>query len=254
MKARFRLENRPEGESPEPLIRFVRVRERGAGWPWTIPALSGLDELPLAPGVTFLVGENGSGKSTLVEGIAVAAGFAPEGGSLGFGARTRDEAPPLADALTLVRGARRPRDGFFLRAESFFNVATAIDAQEEERPGMLDAYGGVSLHLRSHGESFMDLAVHRFRDGGLFVLDEPEAALSPQGLFSLLRRIHDLVQAGSQFVVATHSPILLAYPGALIYELSEDGLTETAYEDTDHFQMTRAFLEAPDRFLHRLFD
>jgi predicted ATPase len=243
------LENRPEGESPEPLIRFVRVRERGSGWPWTIPALAALEELPLAPGVTFLVGENGSGKSTLIEGIAVAAGFAPEGGSLQFGAQTRDEAPPLAEALVLVRGSRRPRDGFFLRAETFFNVATAIDAYGAE-----GSYGGVSLHTRSHGEGFLDLAVHRFREGGLFVLDEPEAALSPQGLFSLLQRIHDLAGAGSQFVIATHSPVLLAYPGALIYELRDEGLIETAYEDTDHFQLTRAFLEAPERFLRRLLD
>ena len=236
--------------SPEPLIRFVRVRERGSGWPWTIPALAALEELPLAPGVTFLVGENGSGKSTLIEGIAVAAGFAPEGGSLQFGAQTRAEAPPLADALLLVRGARRPRDGFFLRAETFFNVMTAIDGVR--RAGA--RYGGVSLHERSHGEGFLDLVVHRFREGGLFVLDEPEAALSPQGLFSLMRRLHDLVRAGSQFVIATHSPILLAFPGALIYELREDGPAETAYEDTDHFQMTRAFIEAPDRFLRRLFE
>ena len=234
---------------PEPLIRFVRVRERGSGWPWTIPALAALEELPLAPGVTFLVGENGSGKSTLIEGIAVAAGFAPEGGSLQFGAQTRAEAPPLADALLLVRGARRPRDGFFLRAETFFNVMTAIDGY-----GAQDSYGGVSLHERSHGEGFLDLVVHRFREGGLFVLDEPEAALSPQGLFALMRRLHDLVRAGSQFVIATHSPILLAFPGALIYELREDGPAETAYEDTDHFQMTRAFIEAPDRFLRRLFE
>ncbi len=225
------------------------MRERGSGWPWTIPALATLEDLPLAPGVTFLVGENGSGKSTLVEGIAVAAGFAPEGGSLNFGARTREESPPLAEALLLVRGARRPRDGFFLRAETFFNVMTAIDGY-----GAQESYGGVSLHERSHGEAFLDLAVHRFRDGGLFVLDEPEAALSPQGLFSLLQRIHDLVTAGSQFVIATHSPILLGYPGALIYELGDDGLVETAYEDTDHFQLTRAFLEAPERFLRRLFD
>ena len=227
----------------------MRVRERGEGWPWTIPALAALEELPLAPGVTFLVGENGSGKSTLVEGIAVAAGFSPAGGSLQFGAQTPEEPPPLAESLLLVRGARRPRDGFFLRAETFFNVVTAIDDY-----GAQESYGGVSLHERSHGEGFLDLAVHRFRDGGLFVLDEPEAALSPQGLFSLLRRIHDLVQAGSQFVIATHSPILLAFPGALIYELVDDGLVETAYEDTEHFQLTRAFLEAPDRFLRRLFD
>ena len=140
-------------------------------------------------------------------------------------------------------------DGFFLRAETFFNVMTAIDGY-----GAQESYGGVSLHERSHGEGFLDLVVHRFREGGLFVLDEPEAALSPQGLFSLMRRVHDLVQAGSQFVIATHSPILLAFPGALIYELRDDGPVETAYEDTDHFQMTRAFIEAPGRFLGRLFE
>jgi predicted ATPase len=233
---------------PEPLVRTVLAR-RGEGWPWTIPALAGFEELPLSPEVTFLVGENGSGKSTLVEGFAVAAGFQPEGGSLGFGARTRDEAPPLADALTLVRGARRPKTGFFLRAESFFNVATVL---EQEHGWALEAYGGTSLHSRSHGEGFLALALHRFGPNGLYVLDEPEAALSPQGLLTLIRRIHELVADGSQFVIATHSPILLAYPGALIYELTDDGPVPTAYEDTDHFQMTRAFLDAPERFLREL--
>ncbi|WP_028067019.1 AAA family ATPase [Solirubrobacter soli] len=240
------------------MVRLPPER-RGSGWPWTIPALAGFEELPLNPAVTFLVGENGSGKSTLVEGIAVAAGFAPEGGSLGFGARTRDETPPLGDALVLVRGARRPRTGFFLRAESFFNVATRIDELDEDPPPrgqdrLIDAYGGVSLHERSHGESFLALAMHRFGPNGLYVLDEPEAALSPQGLLTLLRRMHELVVEGSQFMIATHSPVLLAYPGALIYELGEDGPAPTAYEDTDHFQLTRAFLDAPDRFLRRLFD
>jgi len=234
---------------PEALVRKM-VARRGEGWPWTIPALAALEELPLSPGVTFLVGENGTGKSTLIEGFAVAAGFQPEGGSLAFGARTREEAPPLADALTLVRGARRPRTGFFLRAESFFNVATRID--ELDDGGLLDAYGGVSLHSRSHGEGFLALALHRFGPNGLYVLDEPEAALSPQGLLTLIRRIHELVEAGSQFVIATHSPILLAFPGALIYELTEDGPVPTGYEDTDHFQMTRAFLDAPERFLRQL--
>jgi predicted ATPase len=236
--------------APEALVRKVLARPEPGRWPWTIPALAALEELPLDPGVTFLVGENGSGKSTLVEGFAAAAGFAPEGGSLGFGARTRDEAPPLADALTLVRGSRRPKTGFFLRAESFFNVATAIDT---EHPWALESYGGVSLHERSHGEGFLALAVHRFGPGGLYVLDEPEAALSPQGALSLLARIHELVAAGSQFVIATHSPILLAYPGALIYELTDDGPVVTAYEDTDHYRMTRAFLDAPERFLRQLF-
>jgi len=237
---------------PEPFVRAVLARQ-GEGWPWTIPALASLEELPLAPGVTFLVGENGSGKSTLIEGFAVAAGFQPEGGSLGFGAHTRDEAPPLADALTLVRGARRPRTGFFLRAESFFNVATRIDEIEREDGGMLASYGHVSLHERSHGEGFLALALHRFGPNGLYVLDEPEAALSPQGLLTLMRRIHELVEGHSQFLIATHSPVLLAYPGALIYELTDAGPVSTDFEDTDHFRTTRAFLDAPDRFLRELF-
>ena len=236
----------------EPLVRRV-VARRGEGWPWTIPALSNLEELELSPGVTFLVGENGSGKSTFVEGFAVAAGFAAEGGSLGFGARTREESPPLADALTLVRGARRPRTGFFLRAESFFNVATRVDDIQREDARMLDAYGGVSLHEQSHGEGFLALAMHRFGPDGLYVLDEPEAALSPQGQITLLHRVHELVASGAQFLVATHSPILLAFPGALIYEMTEDGPVRTAYEDTDHYRVTRAFLDAPDRFLRELF-
>jgi predicted ATPase len=241
--------------APEALVRRMLVRGEREGWPWTIPALAALEELALDPAVTFLVGENGSGKSTLVEGFAVAAGFAPEGGSLGFGARTRDEAPALAGALTLVRGARRPKTGFFLRAESFFNVATKVDELDREGSGppLIDSYGGVSLHERSHGEGFLALVMHRFGPGGLYVLDEPEAALSPQGQLTLLHRMRELVADGSQLVIATHSPILLAYPGALIYELTDDGPVATAYEDTDHYRLTRAFLDAPDRFLRQLF-
>jgi predicted ATPase len=237
----------------DPLVRSVLARREPGRWPWTIPALAALGELPLDPAVTFVVGENGSGKSTLVEGFAVAAGFAPEGGSLGFGAHTRDEAPPLADALTLVRGARRPKTGFFLRAESFFNVASEVDRLEAEDAGLLKSYGGESLHERSHGEGFLALAMHRFGPNGLYVLDEPEAALSPQGLLTLMRRINELVAERSQFLIATHSPILLAFPGALIYELTEDGPVPTAYEDTEHYRMTRAFLDAPERFLRELF-
>jgi predicted ATPase len=237
----------------DPLVRSVLARREPGRWPWTIPALAALEELPLDPAVTFVVGENGSGKSTLVEGFAVAAGFAPEGGSLGFGAHTRDDAPPLAEALTLVRGARRPKTGFFLRAESFFNVASEVDRLEAEKAGLLESYGGESLHERSHGEGFLALAMHRFGPNGLYVLDEPEAALSPQGLLTLMRRINELVAERSQFLIATHSPILLAFPGALIYELTEDGPVPTAYEDTEHYRMTRAFLDAPERFLRELF-
>jgi predicted ATPase len=207
------------------------------------------DALDLHPRVTFLVGENGSGKSTLVEGIAVAAGFAPEGGSLNFGAQTHAEEVPLGDALRLVRGARRPRTGFFLRAESFFNVATEVD-----RLGVQGSYGGVSLHERSHGEGFLALAVHRFGPDGLYVLDEPEAALSPQGSLSFLRRVHELAAAGSQFVIATHSPILMAYPDAWIYELSDAGAERVDYEATDHVRLLRAFLSDRERFFRALLE
>jgi predicted ATPase len=245
----------------EPLLRSVVVREdvrQPAEWPWTVPVLRSLERLDLHRGVTFLVGENGTGKSTLVEGIAVAAGFPPEGGSLGFGARTRDEVAALADGLRLERGHRRPRTGFFLRAESFFNVATEIDRLEEEArelkiAGLLGAYGGVSLHERSHGEGFLALALHRFGPDGLYVLDEPEAALSPQTSLALLRRMHDLVEAGSQFVIATHSPILMGYPDAWIYELSDRGAERVEYEATDHVRLTRAFLGDRERFLRELF-
>jgi len=250
------MPRRPSSRPPEPLLRAVRRTggEDGA-WPWTIPALRALEELALDPHVTLLVGENGSGKSTLIEGIAVAAGFRPEGGSLAFGPDTRDEQPPLADALTLVRGARRPRTGFFLRAESFFNVATAVDALASAGDlRLLNSYGGVSLHARSHGESFLALALHRFGPAGLYLLDEPEAALSPQGCFALLRRIRDLADEHSQFVIATHSPLLLAYPGALIYELTDAGPVATAFEDTDHVRLTRVFLDAPERFLRQLLE
>jgi len=247
---------------PEALVRAVRVRAEArepAAWPWTIPALARLDTLALHPRVTFLVGENGSGKSTLVEGIAVAAGFAAEGGSLGFGTSTREEATPLADALRLVRGARRPRTGFFLRAESFFNVASEIDRLDAEGPTdsggrLLDSYGGVSLHERSHGEGFLALAANRFGAGGLYVLDEPEAALSPQGSLAFLRRVHELGGVGAQFVIATHSPILMAYPDAWIYELSDSGAERVDYEQTDHVRLLRAFLSDRERFFRALLD
>jgi predicted ATPase len=244
----------------DPLLRAVVVREDAQQpvWPWTVPVLRSLERLDLHPGVTFLVGENGTGKSTLVEGIAVAAGFPPEGGSLGFGAHTRDEVAALADGLRLERGYRRPRTGFFLRAESFFNVATEIDRLEEEArelkiAGLLGAYGGVSLHERSHGEGFLALALHRFGPDGLYVLDEPEAALSPQSSLALLRRMHDLVDAGSQFVIATHSPILMGYPDAWIYELSDRGAERVEYDATDHVRLTRSFLGDRERFLRELF-
>lgn len=226
-------------------------------YPFSIPSIHSLGELPLDAKVTFLIGENGSGKSTLIEAIAVLAGFNAEGGSKNFRFGTRRSESCLHTLMRPVRGHRRPRDGFFLRAESYFNVGTEIEKLDEE-PGLggriIDAYGGVSLHEQSHGESFLALANHRFRGHGLYILDEPESALSPQRQLTLLSIIHDLVEArASQFIIATHSPILMAYPKALIYRLSPAGIEQVAYEDTEHYRITRDFLDSPERFFKTLF-
>jgi predicted ATPase len=238
-------------------VHEVRLERAGVpsfdAYPFAVPAVRTLDTLELDPKVTFLIGDNGSGKSTLVEAIAMAAGFNAEGGSKNFNFATRRSESALHKHLRLIRTARRIT-GFFLRAESFFNVATTIDRIELEDPGILDAYGGVSLHEQSHGESFLALAIHRFRNTGFYILDEPEAALSPQRQLSLLSIIHDLVEhRRSQFVIATHSPILMAYPGARIYQLGPDGMARIAYEQTEHYQITRDFLADPSRFFKHLF-
>jgi predicted ATPase len=224
-------------------------------YPFSIPAIRDLEKLDLHAGVTLLAGENGSGKSTLIEAIAVAAGFNAEGGSQNMTVSTRSSHSQLHKHLRLVRGTRRPRTGYFLRAESFFNVATNIEELDEGPGGrpIIDSYGGVSLHEQSHGESFLSLIINRFGPNGLYVLDEPEAALSLRGNLALMRRMHDLVAEGSQFVVSTHSPILLGYPQARIYVLSEDGIMESRYEDTEQYELTRSFLDDRDRFLHHLF-
>ena len=225
-------------------------------YPFSIPAVCQLDELALHPKVTFLVGDNGSGKSTLIEAIAVAAGFNPEGGSKNFAFATRQSESALHRYLRLARSPRRPRDGYFLRAESYFNVASEIERLDREGggPPIIAAYGGISLHEQSHGESFLALATHRFRGKGFYVLDEPEAALSPHRQLSLLKVLHDLVEhRGSQFVIATHSPILMAYPNAIIYHLSAHGIQHIAYEDTEHYQITKDFLMARERYFKHLF-
>jgi predicted ATPase len=215
-------------------------------YPFCLPAVRNLNELALHPAVTFLVGENGSGKSTLLEAMAVAWGFNPEGGTRNFGFATRRSHSDLHRYLRVVRGVHRPKDGFFLRAESFFNVATEIERLDEAggmgRP-IIDSYGGRSLHEQSHGESFMSLVMERFGGSGLYLLDEPEAALSPTRQLALLARIHDLVLARSQFVVATHSPLLLAYPDARIFVLDPDGIDQVEYEQTEHYVVTRRFLQ-----------
>jgi predicted ATPase len=195
------------------------------------------------------VGENGSGKSTLIEGIAIAAGFNPEGGSTQFAFSTRASESSLGHALRLARTERRPRTGYFLRSESFFNVATNIEELDREPspgPRIIDSYGGRSLHEQSHGESFWSLIQHRFGPAGFYILDEPEAALSPRRQILLLSRFIELLRRGCQFLIATHSPIVAALPGALIYELSDEGIKRVRYEETDCFRVTKAFVQDPD--------
>ncbi|MBR9990408.1 MAG: AAA family ATPase [Gemmatimonadetes bacterium] len=231
-------------------VRLKRdaISDPGA-YPFSVPAVQALSRMPMRAPVTILVGENGSGKSTLLEAIAAAYGFNPEGGTLNFRFATRESHSPLHEYLVIERGVRRPRNGFFLRAESFFNVATEID-----RLGAVHAYGGVSLHEQSHGESFLTLVTERFGANGLYILDEPEAALSPSRQLALLVRMHDLVQAGSQFILATHSPLLMAFPGAAILSWEDGEIREAEYEDTEHYQVSRRFLMDHKGVLRKLLD
>ena len=242
-----------------PYLREISLKsEQIDNWntfPFTIPAIRNLDRLQFSPTVTFIIGENGSGKSTLVEAIAVAMGFNPEGGTRNFNFGTRNSHSDLHRYLRLVKSIKRPRDGFFLRAESFFNVATNIEQLDEEPggPPIINAYGGSSLHEQSHGESFLSLVLHRFSGNGLYILDEPEAALSPTRQLAVLARMNQLLEQDSQFIIATHSPILMAYPGALIYHITESGFESVDYEETEHYEVTKAFLDNPDRMLQVLF-
>ncbi len=224
-------------------------------FPFTIPAIRNLEHLEFSPTVTFIIGENGSGKSTLVEAIAVAMGFNPEGGTKNFNFGTRESHSDLHEYLRLVKSIKRPQDGFFLRAESFFNVATNIEQLDLGwgGPPVIDSYGGSSLHEQSHGESFLSLVLHRFSGNGLYILDEPEAALSPTRQLTVLARMKQLLDLDSQFIIATHSPILMAYPGATIYCITESEIQTVDYEQTEHYEITRTFLENPERMLNELF-
>ena len=216
-----------------------------------IPAIKHLiqqGKLSFKKDVTFFVGENGTGKSTLIEAIAVAAGFNAEGGTANFHFSTRESHSELWEAIGLSK-LGKPKDGFFLRAESFYNIASYID-----EVGVTSSYGGISLHDQSHGESFLALVQNRFSGNGLYILDEPEAALSPMHLLILMAEIHELVKNNSQFIIATHSPILMAFPGAEIFSFTEEGIRSVAYEDTEHYQVTKAFLDNPKRMLKNLLE
>ncbi len=218
----------------------------------------GQEQLVLNKNVTFFVGENGTGKSTLLEAIAVNMGFNAEGGTRNFNFASKETHSPLYQNLIVVKGVKRPRDGFFLRAESFYNVATEVDRLDEigisSQRQFLDNYGGKSLHNQSHGESFMSLVLNRFKGNSLFILDEPEAALSPTKQLSLLVKINELEKQNCQFIIATHSPILLAYPNADLYLLNENEIKLTAYKDTEHYAITKQFLNNTEKMLNYLFE
>jgi len=227
-------------------IRSLPQRMFQDVFPFTVPAFRNGIDISLNGNVTFFVGENGSGKSTLLEAIAEICGFNPEGGSRDHQREAFEDRSELAQALRLSWLPKMP-DGFFMRAESFYNFATYLDDVSD-----FMAYGGKSLHAQSHGESFLALFDHRFEQG-LYILDEPEAALSPQRQLAFLKIIHDLEAPGhAQFIIASHSPILLAYPGATLYEFTNEGISEVAYRETGHYLLTRDFLNAPERFLRHL--
>ena len=225
-------------------------------YPFNLEIIRDLNTLEFHPKVTFIIGENGSGKSTLLEAIAAAYGFNPEGGSKNFKFSTHASHSKLYEYIRLIKSHLRPKDGYFLRAESYFNVGTEIEKLDEEPggPPIINSYGGVSLHEQSHGESFFALMNHRFFGNGLYILDEPEAALSPTRQMAMLTRMHQLIDENSQFIIATHSPIILSYPDAVIYEISDGKIHQPSYEETEHYSITRDFLNSHELFLKSLLE
>ncbi len=213
-----------------------------------IKYLDSVEQLSFSAPVTFLIGENGTGKSTLLEAIAVAAGFNAEGGSREFSFSTCDTHSDLHEYLTVIK-TLLPKDGFFLRAESFYNTASYLESN-----GNLQRYGGISFHKQSHGEAFLSLVLNRFEGKGLYLLDEPEAALSPQRVLSLLCAIDNLVKKQSQFIIATHSPMLMAYPKGQVLEFREKGIAVVDYQETEHYQLMKRFLNEPEQMMKYLFE
>jgi len=232
-------------------ITGIRLRDMPQGYLANLPAVKHLyrsKELEFTNPVTFFVGENGSGKSTLLEAIAVAAGFNAEGGSRDFVFSTRRTHSDLCDLITPIRTIP-PKDGFFLRAESFYNTASYLDENST-----MKRYGGVSFHEQSHGESFLSLVTNRFEGNGLYIMDEPEAALSPQRLLTLLVLMDELVKKSSQFIIATHSPIIMAFPGADIIQFSEKGMERVSYNETESYRITKQFMDDPERMIKYLLE
>lgn len=245
-----------QSEDPEPIIKrsFLNAVELERDlvsnfdeYPFSVPAIRHLHRLEFHPAVTFFIGENGSGKSTLLEAIAVKLGYNPEGGGKNFTFASRETHSSLHELLRLERGVGHFTDGFFLRAESFYNLASQIDDL-----GVEYGYGKKSLHAQSHGEAFLSLLLNRLQGDGVYLFDEPEAALSPQRQLGVLTLLHRLVYHQSQLVIATHSPILLAYPNARIYQFTEGSIVEVKYTETEHYQVTKDFLSRHERMLEIL--
>jgi predicted ATPase len=214
-----------------------------------IPSIAGVEHLSFHKPITFFVGENGSGKSTMLEAIAVAYGFNPEGGTKNYCFSTYDSHSELCDALRLVRGYKKAGWGYFLRAESFYNVATAEEEYSKE-PGGVPQF----FHQKSHGESFLAMAQTNFKANGVYLLDEPEAALSPQRQLTLLLEIVSCAKEDSQFIIVTHSPILLGMPGAEILSFDDGEIHACEYEETDSYQVTEMFINNRDQILKRLLE
>jgi predicted ATPase len=220
----------------------------------SIPSIHFISQLEFNKKVTFFVGENGTGKSTLLESIAVAYGFNPEGGNKDFNFSTMNTHSGLHQAITIVKGVSKPKSNFFLRAESFYNVASKIEDYRDgdDYDSYYKSYGGRSLHEQSHGESFLSLIENRFMEKGLYILDEPEAALSPQRQLTLLMLIYNLAQKGSQFLIATHSPILLGTPDASIVSFDNGKISKVEYEETESYKITELFINNKELLLNNL--
>lgn len=223
-------------------VRWQEVADPDS-FPFSLPAVKKMGRLLLHPKCTFFIGENGAGKSTILEAIAVAVGFSAEGGARGHKFKTFDSHSPLHGHLFVKRGLSRPADDFFLRAETLYNVASYVADAGGPRFG--------DLHYHSHGETFLEI-VKGLRGHGLYLMDEPESALSPQRQLAFLMRMDELIRDGSQFIIATHSPIILAYPDSLLYEFTADGITPTTYEETEHFRITKDFLNSRSSFLRHI--